>query len=96
LLNFRLFLAPLLLVHLLNLLFHDTDGRKWFATVEIERMSCDPDWFDTAGRRVAVTLRQFAGHPARARLSLGITTSGALNPGLCRSSAFAKQASHCL
>jgi hypothetical protein len=24
------------------------NARKWFATVEIERMSCDPDWLDKA------------------------------------------------
>ena len=26
------------------------NARKWFATVEIERMSCDPDWLDKAVR----------------------------------------------
>jgi hypothetical protein len=24
------------------------NSRKWFATVEIERMGCDPDWLDKA------------------------------------------------
>jgi hypothetical protein len=28
------------------------NARKWFATVEIERMSCDPDWLDKAIRLV--------------------------------------------
>ena len=28
------------------------NARKWFATVEIERMSCDPDWLDKAVRIV--------------------------------------------
>ena len=28
------------------------NARKWFATVEIERASCDPDWLDKAIRIV--------------------------------------------
>jgi hypothetical protein len=28
------------------------NARKWFAAVEIERMSCDPDWLDKAIRVV--------------------------------------------
>ena len=28
------------------------NARKWFATVELERMACDPDWLDKAIRIV--------------------------------------------
>ena len=32
--------------------------RKWFATVEIQRMSCDPDWFDKAIRIVEKQIQE--------------------------------------
>jgi hypothetical protein len=34
------------------------NARKWFATVEIERMSCDPDWLDKAIRIVEKQIQE--------------------------------------
>src|SRR5271165_2324881 len=34
------------------------NARKWFATVEIERMSCDPLWLDKAIRIVEKQIRE--------------------------------------
>jgi len=34
------------------------NARKWFATVEIERMSCDPEWFDKAVRVVKKQIQE--------------------------------------
>jgi hypothetical protein len=34
------------------------NARKWFATVEIERMSCDPDWLDKAVRIVEKQIQE--------------------------------------
>jgi hypothetical protein len=34
------------------------DARKWFATVEIERMGCDPDWLDKAIRIVEKQIQE--------------------------------------
>ncbi len=34
------------------------NARKWFATVEIERMSCDPEWLDKAVRIVEKQIEQ--------------------------------------
>ena len=34
------------------------NARKWFATVEIERMSCDPDWLDKAIRIVGKQIQE--------------------------------------
>jgi hypothetical protein len=34
------------------------NARKWFATVEIERMSCDPDWLDKAIRIVEKQIKE--------------------------------------
>jgi hypothetical protein len=34
------------------------NARKWFATVEIERMSCDPIWLDKAIRIVEKQIQE--------------------------------------
>jgi hypothetical protein len=34
------------------------NARKWFATVQIERMSCDPDWLDKAIRIVEKQIQE--------------------------------------
>lgn len=34
------------------------NARKWFATVEIERMGCDPDWLDKAIRIVEKQIQE--------------------------------------
>ena len=34
------------------------NARKWFATVEIERMSCDSDWLDKAIRIVEKQIQE--------------------------------------
>ena len=34
------------------------NARKWFATVEIERMSSDPDWLDKAIRIVEKQIQE--------------------------------------
>ena len=34
------------------------NARKWFATVEIERMSCDLDWLDKAMRIVEKQIQE--------------------------------------
>jgi hypothetical protein len=34
------------------------NARKWFATVEIERVSCDPDWLDKAIRIVEKQIQE--------------------------------------
>src|SRR5271155_3299957 len=34
------------------------NARKWFATVEIERMSCDPMWLDKAVRIVEKQIQE--------------------------------------
>ena len=34
------------------------NARKWFATVEIARMSCDPDWLDKAIRIVEKQIQE--------------------------------------
>jgi hypothetical protein len=34
------------------------NARKWFATVDIERMSCDPDWLDKAIRIVEKQIQE--------------------------------------
>ena len=34
------------------------NARKWFATVEIERMSCDPDWLEKAVRIVEKQIQE--------------------------------------
>jgi hypothetical protein len=34
------------------------NARKWFATVEIERMSCDLDWLDKAMRIIEKQIQQ--------------------------------------
>ena len=34
------------------------NARKWFATVEIERMSCDPEWLDKAVRIVEKQIQE--------------------------------------
>jgi hypothetical protein len=34
------------------------NARKWFATVEIERMSCDPGWLDKAIRIVEKQIQE--------------------------------------
>src|ERR1700691_1613795 len=34
------------------------NARKWFATVELERMSCDPDWLDKAIRIVEKQIQE--------------------------------------
>lgn len=33
------------------------NARKWFAAVEIERLSCDPEWLDKAIRIVEKQIR---------------------------------------
>ena len=34
------------------------NARKWFATVEIERMSCNPDWLDKAVRIIEKQIQE--------------------------------------
>jgi hypothetical protein len=34
------------------------NARKWFATIEIERMSCDPVWLDKAIRIVEKQIQE--------------------------------------
>jgi hypothetical protein len=51
------------------------NARKWFATVEIERMSCDPGWLDKAIRIVEKQIQE-TNNKQRQQSEMGLGNQG--------------------